>query len=103
MPSRPRMSAHMMFVLSTVLLAAQATRVSAAPCAGSPVEARGEQSRYEWLAKTKARANWRRKVRLTPGLGPTYANWAHAENTEERCLTGPAGTLCIFTGLPCLK
>ena len=75
----------------------------AATCAGSPIEARGEQSRYEWLAKTKARANWRRKVRLTPGLGASYANWAKAENTEERCLSGPAGTVCKFTGTPCLK
>ncbi len=79
-------------------LAAHATT-----CAGSPVEARGEPSRYEWLAKTKARANWRRKVRATPGLGATYANWTHAENTDEHCLTGPAGTVCIFTGTPCLK
>lgn len=75
----------------------------AGTCAGTPVEARGEQSRFEWLAKTKARANWRRKVRATPGLGPAYANWAQAENTEERCLSGPAGTVCFFTGLPCIK
>ena len=89
-------------VLASVVIGSSVT-AHAATCTGSPVEARGEQSRYEWLAKTKARAAWRRKVRLTPGLGPTYANWAKAENTEERCLTGPAGTLCIFTGLPCLK
>ena len=81
----------------------QSTRAFAGTCAGSPIEARGETSRFEWLAKTKARANWRRKVRLTPGLGSAYANWARADNTEERCLTGPAGSLCIFTGLPCLK
>ena len=81
----------------------QSTRSVAATCAGSPVEARGEASRFEWLAKTKARANWRRKVRLTPGLGVAYSNWARADNTEERCLSGPAGSLCIFTGVPCLK
>lgn len=74
----------------------------AAACAGTAIEARGEQSRFVWIAKTKARANWRAKVRRTPGLGTTYANWARANNTEERCLTGPAGTLCIFTGTPCL-
>jgi hypothetical protein len=88
-------------IILTVLL--NTGTAIAATCAGNPIEARGEQSRFQWLAKTKARANWRRKVRLTPGLGPAYANWAHAENTEERCLTGPLGTLCIFTGLPCLK
>ena len=76
--------------------------VHAATCAGTPVEARGEQSRFVWSAKTKARANWRAKVRRTPGLGTQYANWARAENAEERCLTGPAGTLCIFTGTPCI-
>ena len=84
-------------------LCLHAPRALSATCAGSPIEAHGESSRFEWLAKTKARANWRRKVRATPGLGAAYANWAHAGNTEERCLTGPAGSLCIFTGLPCLK
>lgn len=70
-------------------------------CHSSSVVARGEESRFLWLAKTKARANWRAKVRALPGLGPDYANWARAENTEERCLTGPNGTVCIFTGTPC--
>ena len=90
-------------VIAPALTAITSHPTHAATCAGSPVEARGEQSRFEWLAKTKARANWRRKVRATPGLGTTFANWAHAENTEEHCLSGPAGTECIFTGLPCLK
>lgn len=76
---------------------------NAATCAGAPVEARGEPSRYLWLAKLKARGNWRLKVRGMPGLGPDYANWARAEATEEKCLSGPAGHLCIFTGTPCHK
>lgn len=76
--------------------------VLAGACAPEQVVARGEESRFVWLAKTKARANWRRKVRSLPTLGPDYANWARAANTEERCLTGPAGTVCIFTGTPCL-
>jgi hypothetical protein len=75
--------------------------VLAAECASQQIEARGEPSRFLWLAKTKTRANWRRKVRTTPGLGTTYANWARAENTEERCMSGPSGHLCIFTGTPC--
>lgn len=74
----------------------------AATCAGEPVEVRGEQSRYIWLAKSKAKANWRAKVRKTTGLGSPYANWARAANTDERCLTGPAGTVCIFKGTPCI-
>jgi hypothetical protein len=91
-------------VALAILLAAlgNTSPLSAATCSGTPVEARGEQSRFVWIAKTKARANWRAKVRRTPGLGTKHANWARAENTQERCLTGPAGTLCIFTGTPCL-
>lgn len=70
-------------------------------CGPDPVTARGENSRFAWTAKTKARANWRRKVRAIPGLGPDYANWSRAAATEERCLAGPAGTICIFSGIPC--
>ncbi|MGO4684671.1 hypothetical protein [Hyphomicrobium sp. 2TAF46] len=87
--------------LALLFLAPIPMRVLADTCASSPVVARGEEARYVWLAKTKARANWRAKVRATPGLGPNFANWSRAQNTEERCLTGPAGSLCIFTGTPC--
>jgi hypothetical protein len=91
------------FLLISILLPmALPTPVSAGTCAASPVIARGEESSFVWLAKTKARANWRRKVRSMPDLGPNYANWARAANTEERCLSGPAGAVCIFTGIPCL-
>jgi hypothetical protein len=76
--------------------------VHAGECAATSIMARGEESRFVWLAKVKARALWRQKVRAMPGLGPNYANWARAQNTEERCLTGGAGTVCIFTGTPCL-
>lgn len=75
---------------------------TAKTCSDIMIEGRGEQSRYVWLAKTKARANWRYRVRGNPKLGAAYANWARADNTEERCLTGPLGTICIFTGTPCL-
>ena len=77
------------------------TSPASAACADTEVRAQGEPSKYEWLAKTKARANWRRKVRSTPGLGNAYGNWANAVDTEERCLSGGAGTVCIFTGRPC--
>jgi len=87
--------------LSLLFLASFSSQVSAVSCASSPVVARGEEARYTWLAKTKARANWRAKVRAIPKLGPSFANWARAQDTEERCLSGPAGTLCIFTGTPC--
>ncbi|MBS0233383.1 MAG: hypothetical protein JSR99_07840 [Proteobacteria bacterium] len=87
--------------LASLLLLVVPTQVFADTCAPSAVTARGEESRFVWLAKTKTRANWRAKVRAIPDLGPDYANWARAENTEERCLTGPSGTVCIFTGTPC--
>lgn len=86
----------------SILSAVSAPSVHALTCAETAIEARGEQSRFMWSAKGKARANWRSKVRRTPGLGDAYANWARAKNTDERCLTGPAGTLCIFTGTPCV-
>lgn len=54
-----------------------------------------------WLAKTKARANWRRKVRATTGLGTEFSNWNDAETSEERCITAEGGTVCVFTGYPC--
>lgn len=88
-------------VLAMLLPVVVPAPVLAGACGPSPVMARGEESQFVWLAKTKARANWRRKVRSIPDLGPDYANWARAQNTEERCLTGPAGTVCIFTGVPC--
>lgn len=72
-------------------------------CAADAVTARGENSRFMWSAKTKARANWRRRVRGLPGLGPDYDNWSRAKDTDEKCLTGPAGSLCIFTGTPCKR
>ena len=87
----------------TVLAMAVAllTPADAATCHDKAISARGEPARFEWLAKTKARANWRRQVRATTGLGTDWAVWAQAADTEERCLSGPAGVLCIFTGTPC--
>jgi hypothetical protein len=100
-----RSKAHISSMASIAMLANIATVMpdpaQAADCGPATVTARGEESRFVWLAKTKARANWRRTVRSTPGLGPDYSNWARAENTEERCLSGPASTVCIFTGVPC--
>ena len=89
-------------VCGGLLMSLPTSAALAGPCVATAVEARGEQSRFLWLAKTKARANWRAKVRSNPGTGAAYANWARAQNTVERCLTGPAGTVCIFTGTPCL-
>jgi hypothetical protein len=72
-------------------------------CSDVAVSARGEPSRFLWLAKTKARANWRRQVRATPTLGTDFSNWGNAETSEERCITADGGTVCIFTGYPCKR
>lgn len=88
-------------IVSAAALLPLVGRANAATCASQSVEARGEPSKFLWLAKTKTRANWRRKVRSMPGLGSDYANWARAEATEEKCYSGPEGHLCIFTGTPC--
>jgi hypothetical protein len=53
------------------------------------------------MAKLKARANWRRKVRAMSGFGPAYANWQSAENATERCVRSERATFCVFTGIPC--
>jgi len=99
--TRPIKISALLLAAATVPLLA-ASPVEAGSCSATAIMARGEESRFIWLAKVKARALWRQKVRAMPGLGPDYANWARAQNTEERCLTGGAGTVCIFTGTPCL-
>ena len=70
-------------------------------CVGPPISARGEPSTFEWLAKTKARANWRSRVRATRNLGPAYSNWSLAQTREERCEATARGVVCVFTASPC--
>jgi hypothetical protein len=70
-------------------------------CADKPFIAQGEPSTFEWLAKTKARANWRSRVRATRDLGTAYANWSMAANRDERCAPTATGFVCSFTGTPC--
>lgn len=72
-------------------------------CAPEPVTARGEPARFTWQARTQARANWRRKVRSISALGVDYADWGHAAEASERCITTESFVYCIFTGRPCLK
>ncbi|MBU1210287.1 MAG: hypothetical protein KJ587_03320 [Alphaproteobacteria bacterium] len=83
--------------------AAGTPEMSNKTCASQSVYASGEPAGYEWLARIKAHANWRAKVRVLPGLGDPYANWQRAEDTTERCFSGPAGTVCQFDGIPCRK
>lgn len=74
---------------------------SALVCATSPISARGEPSKYEWLAKTKARANWRSRVRATAQLGGPYSTPARAVDANSACVADQRGTACIFTATPC--
>lgn len=87
--------------IGAVMLANMSTPAHATVCATEPVEARGEPSRFQYLARAKARAAWRTKVRRTAGLGAPYSNWPSARDTEERCISGDRIVHCIFTGTPC--
>ncbi|MEQ8824723.1 MAG: hypothetical protein RIC14_10150 [Filomicrobium sp.] len=80
-----------------------ATTANAKTCADVVVHAAGEPASYEWLARIKTHANWRSKVRNMSNLGDPFANWERAENSSERCFSGPEGTVCEFTGTPCRK
>ncbi|HRY06453.1 MAG TPA: hypothetical protein P5114_04990 [Hyphomicrobiaceae bacterium] len=88
-------------MMAVATLASGALAQETKSCSGNPVMARGEASSFEWLAKTKARANWRHRVRSTPELGALYADWKLAANLEESCLVGPEGTVCTITAVPC--
>ena len=90
------------FLITALLVSAPVVPASAAGnCAASPVSARGEPASFEWLAKTKAKANWRSRVRGTKALGEPYSTWNRAENREERCTTSARGIVCTFTATPC--
>ena len=84
-----------------VLAASTGSAKAASNCAGSPVSARGEPASFEWLAKTKARANWRARVRATKVLGEAYSVWNRADRREERCTTSARGVVCTFIAFPC--
>lgn len=86
--------------LSTAVSTASAQHLT---CAAEPVSAKGEPARFEWMARNKARGNWRSKVRIIAGLGGAYANWSNATDTDEYCIKGPTGAVCTFTGRPCRK
>lgn len=70
-------------------------------CVADAVTVTGEPARYQWLALVKARANWRRRVRLMPSLGDRYANWARAQDAVERCVSANGGAACTLAGRPC--
>lgn len=73
----------------------------AAQCAPARVSARGEPSVFQWLALTKAKGNWRAKVRRTKALGGLYADWRRAENRTEDCGPDGKGIACTVSAVPC--
>ena len=72
-------------------------------CSDTVITARGEPASYRWLARTKARGNWRSKVRMMPDLGDRFANWSRAEDAQEQCVTDDGKIVCKLTGRPCRK
>jgi hypothetical protein len=83
------------------ILPATSLQALAATCADRIVQARGEPSSFEVLAKAKARGNWRAQVRALPALGPKYANWNIAEAADYKCSESAAGYVCTAVGRPC--
>jgi hypothetical protein len=73
----------------------------AATCAERPVTARGEPSRFELMAKAKARGNWRAKVRALPSLGALYADWNKALAADYRCSQQDGRHICVAVAHPC--
>lgn len=88
--------------LAGLLVLSAAAPATAEPvCAATPLSAKGEASRYQWLAKTKAHANWRAAVRAMADLGPDYANWRKAAGVSYDCKDRGGFFSCTFTGTPC--
>jgi hypothetical protein len=74
---------------------------TAATCSDRVVRARGEPSRFETLAKAKARGNWRAQVRALPDLGAPYANWYIAQSADYECAQDKSDYLCTAVARPC--
>lgn len=75
--------------------------VLAATCADKAVSARGDSSRFEVLAKAKARGNWRAKVRAMPTLGAAYADFSKATAPDYRCSETDGRHICVAIAHPC--
>ena len=100
MQTRPAITILATVAIATVTLASAAS-VHAATCHDRTIQARGEASRFEVLAKAKARGNWRAQVRAIPALGPLYANWSRAEAADYMCSEDKGRYVCTAAARPC--
>jgi hypothetical protein len=89
--------------LSLAMLVCASSSASAVTCAERMVSARGEPARFEVLAKTKARGNWRAQVRALPGLGAPYATWSIAEEARYDCSERDGRFICSAIARPCRR
>ena len=92
---------HALIVAASVLAPCGGHPASAATCADKPVTARGDPSRFEVLAKAKARGNWRAKVRAMPALGAAYADFNKALAADYRCDQKDGRHVCVAVAHPC--
>jgi hypothetical protein len=88
-------------VIAALLAFGAPVAADAASCADHPVSARGDPSRFEVLAKAKARGNWRAKVRAMPALGAAYADWSRALAADYRCGQKETQYVCTAIAHPC--
>ncbi len=96
----PALTVPALLVSASICVLAPTVAI-AATCAERPVVARGDASRFEMLAKAKARGNWRAKVRAMPTLGAAYANFNKAWAGYYRCSQKAGQHTCMAVGHPC--
>jgi hypothetical protein len=100
MPS-PASGVHWKVAALVGIVVVLAVPAVALTCSDEAVQARGEPSRFESIAKLKARGNWRAHVRAHPKFGPAYANWSIAAAADYTCAAGKDGTACTAVARPC--
>lgn len=101
MPGAPVPIVSAFAAIGVVALACMGAPVQAGTCADRAVTARGDPSRFEVLAKAKARANWRAKVRAVPTLGAAYADFSRALAADYRCSQKDGRHVCVAVAHPC--
>lgn len=103
LPLRRDVSAWAVLLAAGLMATVLPNTASAKTCVDEVITVRGEPASFKWLARSKARANWRSRIRVTQGLGDPFANWALAEDAEEQCVTQADGTVCRLSGRPCSR